>query len=154
MLPFFCDNLGQLRLNLLALVFVMGQEKASHSVSALFWEIKTEALSFFAHKEVGRLQQNPRAVSRFRVCPHRTAMLQIPQNLKTIANDPMILAVLDIHDKAHAAGIMLLEGIIKCRFQIFLLLVLSHHSFSSFFLVVLSHRFFSVAFHACLPWIF
>ena len=74
---------------------------------------EAELLAFGRKEAVRNLDQDAAAVAQRRVRADRAAMVEIDQNLKTLFEDRMRLAVLHVGDEADAAGIMLLRRIVE-----------------------------------------
>ena len=67
-------------------------------------------------QRVGNLDQDAGAVAHQRVRAHRAAMVEIDEKLQALADDAVGFLAFDVGDKAHAAGIMFVPGIVKTLF--------------------------------------
>src|SRR6185437_340565 len=66
-----------------------------------------------AQQQIGDLDQAARAVAHRRVRAHGTAMIEVNQELQPLRDDLVGLLALDIGHKAHAAGVVLVRGVVK-----------------------------------------
>jgi hypothetical protein len=59
------------------------------------------------------LNQNARAVSRFRIAPASPAMREIDENLNALDDDVVRLLTLDARHETDSAGVVLELGVVK-----------------------------------------
>ncbi len=90
-----------------------GKKHHSDSVFAGRRQCKAKLRTFALEKGVRNLDQNARAVARLRIATACAAMRQINQDLDALQDDVVRFLPLDIGDKAHAAGVMLILGTVK-----------------------------------------
>ena len=72
----------------------------------------------FAEQRIGNLDQDAGAIAHQGIGAHRAAMVEVDQELEAQPDDLMAPGALDVGDKAHAAGVVLIAGVIKtlsCR---------------------------------------
>jgi hypothetical protein len=74
-------------------------------------------LAHSRNKRIGNLDQDAGAVAHQRVRAHGAAMVEIDQELQAQPDDLVRLRALDIGDKADAAGVMLVAGVVKTLFR-------------------------------------
>ena len=107
---------------------VLRQEHEAGSILADFGEFETDTLALFLEKEMGHLQENPRAVAGIGFATAGAAMVQVPQHLQRLLNDLVGFRSLDVHHESNAAGIVFKPGIVKalpggqavgCRARVF-----------------------------------
>ena len=77
------------------------------------YEIDTEAIAFLSQKCIGNLNEKTGAVTGERVGTNRAPMLQANQNLEPLLDDLVALPVLDMGNKADAAGVVLIARVIQ-----------------------------------------
>ena len=75
-------------------------------------QIESELGAFRREKTMGDLSENAASVAERGIGPDRAAMVEIDQNLQTLLQDFVRLAVLHVGDEADAAGIVLLRGVV------------------------------------------
>ena len=66
-----------------------------------------------AEKAVGNLDQDAGAIARQRIRTHRAAVREVLENLQALLDDGMALAILDVGDKADAASVVFVGGVVK-----------------------------------------
>ena len=93
------------------------QKTHRHRIFAGLGQNHAGALGPFAQQRIGNLDQDAGAVAHQRVGAHRAAMVEIDQKLQALADDAVGFLAFDIGDKAHAAGIMLMPGIVEALFR-------------------------------------
>jgi len=59
------------------------------------------------------LREHAAAVPEGRVCARGAAMVEVDQDLQTLLENRMRLAIVEVGDEADAAGIVLLRGVVK-----------------------------------------
>ena len=86
----------------------LGQKYHADPVLARSRQADSLDRHLFPVQRVGQLDQNTGAVAHEFVGSDRAAMVQILQDLQRILDDVVGLEALDIGDKAHPTGIMLI----------------------------------------------
>ena len=89
------------------------QEHHPDAVRPASGSAKSQRRAFPREKLVRDLDQNARAVARFRIAAARAAMRQVDQNLNALLDDLVRFLAVQVHDKAHAAGVVLVAGIVQ-----------------------------------------
>ena len=74
---------------------------------------KPSSRAFPREKFVRDLDQNAGAVAGFRIAAAGAAVRQIDQDLDALANDLVRFVAIEIDDKTHAAGVVLVAGIVE-----------------------------------------
>ena len=71
------------------------------------------ARHFLAKELIRDLDQHARAIAHQGVSAHRTTVIEIAENLRTLLDDAMAFLTLDMGDKTHAARIVFVHGIVE-----------------------------------------
>ncbi len=93
--------------------FASRQENHADRVIAGVGQLEIHGFRLFLEQPVGQLHQNTGAIAGQRVGADGAAVVQIDENLDSLANDLMAFAVLDIGDEADTAAIMLVLGVVQ-----------------------------------------
>ena len=93
--------------------FGLGHEHHADGVFARFRKRDSDIAAHRAQMGVGHLDENARAVAGQRVGADRAAMRQVLENLQTLVDDPVALAVLDVHDAADPARIVFVARVVE-----------------------------------------
>ncbi len=75
--------------------------------------VKSERGGFAAEELVRDLDQQARAVAGFGIAAAGAAMRQVDQNLNAFFDNVVRFDTLDIGDKAHAAGVVFIAGMVE-----------------------------------------
>ena len=89
-----------------------GQEDVASSVFARRWQLDTQRSGLLAQQPIGSLNQNAGAVSGQGVGTDGTPVVEIDQDLESLANDFVALAILDVGYEADAAAIMFIFAVV------------------------------------------
>ena len=103
---------------------LLGQEDHAHAVLAGGRQRDAHATigSLTGRRHLGAvelvrdLDQDAGAVTHQGVRAHRAAMVQVLQDLQALLHDGVRLVALDVRHEAHAAGVMLLAGVVQAVF--------------------------------------
>ena len=99
-----------------AAFWVFGQKHMRHGIGARLRQANAVFLGFLAEKAIRDLQHHACAITHIRISASGAAVGEVFQNVQTIRNNGMRRFVMNVADKAHAAGIMLMGRIIKPLF--------------------------------------
>jgi len=69
-----------------------------------------------AEERIRQLQQQPRPITRARVCAHSAAVMQTLEDGQTLQHNLVALLPLDMRDKTDAAGIMFVCRVVQSLF--------------------------------------
>ena len=105
--PLLFGDARKIVLNGFAGCFIGRQKKNANAVLPLCREIDALRIHLPAQEGVGNLDENADAVAGFRVRTHRASMDEVGENLQTLFNNLVALAVLNIGDEAKTAGVVL-----------------------------------------------
>ncbi len=93
--------------------FSTGKKAHGHAVGARLGQSHAQ-LGALAHKEgVRNLNQDAGAVAGLRVAARRSAMGEVDEHLKALADDLVAFFAADVRDEAHAAGIVFIARMIE-----------------------------------------
>ena len=91
-------------------------EELADAVMARFGQRDSCLAHFFGEEAMRDLHEDAAAVTELRVCPDRTAMVEVEQDLQALADDAMGLPALDIGHEADAARVVLVAWVVKSLF--------------------------------------
>ena len=89
------------------------QEHHGHAIAAQLAQLHPQPVALQRKKRVRDLDQNSRAIARFRIAAGRAAMGEIDQDLQALANNVVTLLAADARDQTHATGIVLIPRVIE-----------------------------------------
>ena len=99
------------------------QEHHANAVLAIRRQFDALLGHFLAIELVRNLDQDTGTIALQRICADSTAVIEIFQDQQTLLDDAMVLLALDVGDKAHAASVVLVGGVVQplpiryCRFH-------------------------------------
>jgi hypothetical protein len=73
----------------------------------------TPCAAISSRKKASGLDQDAGAIAEQGIVAGGTAVLEVLQNLQTLLDDGVAFAVLDVDDKADAAGVMFVGGVVE-----------------------------------------
>ena len=94
-------------------VLVHGQKAHGHAIGARLRQRHSQFAALAREKDMRNLNQNARAVARLRIATRRSAMGEVDEHLKTLADNVMALFAANAGDQPHAAGVVLVARVIK-----------------------------------------
>jgi len=89
------------------------QEAHADSVFARLRQGVARSIGPLANQRIGNLDENPRAIAQQRISAHRTAMVELFEDLQRLRNDRVAFLSLDMRNHADAAGVMFVGGVIE-----------------------------------------
>ena len=104
--PFLTDKLLEHGLTGHAGIFLWRAEKGTHAVLSGAGQIDAHSLAAGPHEGMRTLDQNSGTIARGSIGTHSTPVIEIDQCLHSIANNLVIFASLEIHNKTDTTGIM------------------------------------------------
>ena len=110
-----CHELGDGSLTARPRLGVPGQKNKPGCIRAGSREHHAELCALLAQEDIRDLNEDPCPVACQVIGAHRTAVVQIDENLEPPTDDLMTFAILDIGNKADAARIVLAAWIIKTQ---------------------------------------
>jgi hypothetical protein len=111
-LAFLVDEPLELRDREVARRLVLREEAHRHGVIARRRQAVASAICPVAKQRIGKLNQDPRPVAQQGIGADRTAVVQIEQDFETLFDDTVGFLALDVRDKADAAGVMFVPGVV------------------------------------------
>ena len=96
-----------------AVLRILGKKNQTGTILAERGQMEAELGRFLLNKSVGHLKEDARAVTGIGLATTSAAVLQVKQDLQGVLDDFVGLAILQIGDKTHAAGVMFVRRIIK-----------------------------------------
>ena len=94
-------------------VLLHRQKTHGHAISARLGQLHAKIDAHLRKKRMGNLDQDSRAVARLRVAACRTAMGEVDEHLKTLADDVVALLAANARDQTHAAVVVLVLRVVK-----------------------------------------
>ena len=95
-------------------IMLFDRQKAhGHAISARLGQRYPQFAALLHKKLMRNLDQNSRAIARFRVTSRGAAMGEVDEYLQPFADDLVASFALDAGHKTHAAGIVLITRVIK-----------------------------------------
>jgi hypothetical protein len=94
---------------------LLGLDRKEHhadAVGARLRQGKTQIRRFARKKIMWDLDQNTGAVAGSGVAAARSAVRQVDQDLNSLRDDLVRFLAVEIHDETHAAGIVLVAGVV------------------------------------------
>ena len=113
MLPFGLDYLLDDTNAVRARPFGLRHENHADAVLAGFRKFDSDVAANRAQMGVRHLNENARTVAGQRIGADRTPVRQILQNLQSLFDDPVALAVPYVDDETDPAGIVLVARVVK-----------------------------------------
>ena len=112
-LTFFVDYSRQRRFAGSTAIGRLRQEDVATTVAALRRQLDAELRRLGAQKGVGHLDQDAGAVAEQRIVSGRPSVREVLENLQALLDDRVALAILDMSDKADAAGVVFMGGVVE-----------------------------------------
>ena len=112
-LAFLGDELFKGADDEIAAGLVLRQKAHGHGIVAGGGQLQPFLVGPLAEQGVGGLDQDARAIAQQRIGANCTAMVNVFEDLKRLGYDRMAFRALDMGDKAHATGVMLIARIVK-----------------------------------------
>ncbi len=97
----------------LAAGFVLRQEAHRDGVIAGSGKRQALAIGPFAQQRVGHLNQDASAIAHQRIGADRATVIEIFQDFQCLSDNRVAFLTLDMGDKAHTAGIMLVTRVVE-----------------------------------------
>ena len=96
-----------------SVVRVRGEEDHADAVLPRCRQPDVQPVAFLAQEAVGRLHDDAGTVPAVGLAAARPPVFQVDENLDRLADDVVLLAVLQIGDEADAAGVVLVAGVVQ-----------------------------------------
>lgn len=96
--------------------FIFRQEDISDAISSGKWQVDAAFEAFTGEKIVRRLNQDTGAIAGVLFAAACSTVFKVFKNLKCLFDDVVGFTVLEVHNKAHPAGIVLVSRIVQSLF--------------------------------------